>query len=164
MTNGKTRNAGNLVARQLCAMRRLMEKCISAKSVTRKNDHQDSIMTIDQALFRNLSSLDRRSFLRTGLTAAGFALATHGLGLRSLAQTTGRKFSPVHVSRDRVIREIVGLRPFRAEGYVVEAQKVGNKLLIHNYGHGGAGITLSWGTATPAVDLLRGFPLPAPPR
>jgi glycine/D-amino acid oxidase-like deaminating enzyme len=45
---------------------------------------------------------------------------------------------------------------------LVEAQRIGNKLLIHNYGHGGAGITLSWGTATHAVDLLRDFPLPQP--
>src|SRR5688572_7014648 len=118
-------------------------------------------MTMDQALFRQLSSIDRRSFLCNGLAAAGFVLATHPGGLRAFAQTAGRKLSPVRVSRDRVIREIVGLRPFRSEGYVVEAQRVGNKLLIHNYGHGGAGITLSWGTATQAVDLLRDFPPPS---
>lgn len=123
---------------------------------------------MDQALSRKLSPVDRRTFLRTGLTAAGFVLAANPSGLRTFAQTTaqttGRKFSPVRVSRDRIIREIVGLRPFRSEGYVVEAQRVGNKLLIHNYGHGGAGITLSWGTATQAVDLLKDFPEPAPAR
>lgn len=119
---------------------------------------------MDQALFRKPSSVDRRSFLRTGLTAAGFVLAANTSGLRTFGQTTARKFSPVRVSRDRIIREIVGLRPFRSEGYVVEAQRVGNKLLIHNYGHGGAGITLSWGTATQAVDLLKDFPQPAPAR
>ena len=117
---------------------------------------------MDQDLFRKLSSVDRRSFLRGGLAAAGFALA--GSGLRSFAQTTLRKFSPVRVSRNRVIREIVGLRPFRPEGFVVAAQRVGNKVLIHNYGHGGAGITLSWGTATQAVDLLKDLPLSAPAR
>ena len=117
---------------------------------------------MDQDSLRTLGSVDRRSFLRTGLTAAGFVLVSGGL--RTLTQTTGRKFSPVRVSRDRIIREIVGLRPFRPEGYVVEAQRVGNKLLIHNYGHGGAGITLSWGTATQAVDLLKDFPQPSLPR
>jgi glycine/D-amino acid oxidase-like deaminating enzyme len=57
----------------------------------------------------------------------------------------------VRVSADRVIRTIVGLRPFRPSGFVVRAEKLDEKLLIHNYGHGGAGITLSWGTAELAV-------------
>jgi glycine/D-amino acid oxidase-like deaminating enzyme len=60
-----------------------------------------------------------------------------------------------------VIREIVGLRPYRREGYVVAAERLGNKFVIHNYGHGGAGITLSWGTASQAVDLVRDAPSPA---
>ena len=59
----------------------------------------------------------------------------------------------VHVAADRVIRSIVGLRPFRPAGFVVRAQKLDAKTVIHNYGHGGAGITLSWGTAQLAVDL-----------
>jgi glycine/D-amino acid oxidase-like deaminating enzyme len=97
--------------------------------------------------------MDRRAFLQNAGVAAGFTLAA---GRLSPAQQQ-RRFAPVKVSRDRVIREIVGLRPFRPEGFVVEAQRVGNKLLVHNYGHGGAGITLSWGTATLAVDLARDF-------
>jgi glycine/D-amino acid oxidase-like deaminating enzyme len=121
-------------------------------------------MTFDQDLLHKLSSVDRRSFLRAGFRAAGFALAAQSSPLRTLAQTAARKFAPVRVSRARVIREIVGLRPFRPEGFVVQAERVGNKLLIHNYGHGGAGITLSWGTAALAVDLLKDFPLPAPAR
>jgi D-amino-acid oxidase len=46
----------------------------------------------------------------------------------------------------------VGLRPFRPSGFVVRGEKVGEKTVIHNYGHGGAGITLSWGTAQLAVE------------
>lgn len=68
-----------------------------------------------------------------------------------------RRFAPVKVARDRIIREVVGLRPYRPGGFVVEAQRFGNKLLVHNYGHGGGGVTLSWGTASLAVDLLRDF-------
>jgi glycine/D-amino acid oxidase-like deaminating enzyme len=63
----------------------------------------------------------------------------------------------VNVSRDRVIREVVGLRPYRPSGFIVEAEKFGNKLLVHDYGHGGGGVTLSWGTASLAVDLARDF-------
>ena len=120
---------------------------------------------MDQESFRKLPPIDRRSFLRTGLTAAGFVLAANGGGLRVSAQAAAaRKFAPLRVSRERIIREIVGLRPFRPEGFVVETQRVGTKILIHNYGHGGAGITLSWGTATQAVDLLKDIPQPAPAR
>jgi D-amino-acid oxidase len=60
---------------------------------------------------------------------------------------------PVNVSADRVIRSIAGLRPFRPSGFVVRAQKLDSKIVIHNYGHGGAGITLSWGTSQLAVDM-----------
>lgn len=59
----------------------------------------------------------------------------------------------VQVSADRVIRTVVGLRPFRPSGFVVRTEKLDSKLVIHNYGHGGSGITLSWGTAQLAVEL-----------
>lgn len=108
---------------------------------------------------------DRRTFVRRATAAAGFTIASPLLGGRAFAQKEGpRTLAPVKVSRDRIIREIVGLRPFRPEGYVVAAEKVGNKILVHNYGHGGAGITLSWGTATHAVDLIRDLPAPRPTR
>ena len=51
------------------------------------------------------------------------------------------------VAPERVIRTIAGLRPFRPSGFVVRAEKADDKTIVHNYGHGGAGITLSWGTA-----------------
>ena len=49
----------------------------------------------------------------------------------------------------------MGLRPFRPSGFVVRAESLGDKLLVHNYGHGGGGVTLSWGTAELAADLVR---------
>ncbi len=61
--------------------------------------------------------------------------------------------APVAVDPNRIIRRVVGLRPFRASGFVVRAETLGNKLLVHNYGHGGGGVTLSWGTAELAADL-----------
>ena len=54
---------------------------------------------------------------------------------------------------------MVGLRPYRPSGFVVKAEKLGDKLLIHNYGHGGAGITLSWGTSQLATAMLQGEPV-----
>ena len=57
------------------------------------------------------------------------------------------RLRPVTVAPERVIRTIVGLRPFRPSGFVVRADRIDDKTIVHNYGHGGAGITLSWGTA-----------------
>src|SRR6185312_14230312 len=96
--------------------------------------------------------ISRRGFLGGAAVSAGL------LALRpALAFDTKRHFAPVKVARNRVIREVVGLRPYRPSGFVVDAQRFGNKLLVHNYGHGGGGVTLSWGTASLAVDMARDF-------
>jgi D-amino-acid oxidase len=95
---------------------------------------------------------NRRNFLRGAVTTTSLLVAA-----RSQAWSWQRRFAPVKVSRDRVIREVVGLRPYRDPGFVVDTQRLGNKLIIHNYGHGGAGITLSWGTASLATDLARDY-------
>lgn len=60
---------------------------------------------------------------------------------------------PVLVDPSRIIRTVAGLRPYRASGFVVRRDAFGGKALVHNYGHGGAGITLSWGSSRLAVDL-----------
>lgn len=110
--------------------------------------------------------INRRRFLRGALTAGTFAIAARASSLHALtaplnALPSGlklqRQFAPVKVARNRVIRELVGLRPYRAPGFVVSAERIGRKLLVHNYGHGGAGVTLSWGTASLALDLARDF-------
>jgi D-amino-acid oxidase len=93
--------------------------------------------------------VNRRSFL-------GGAVAVL-IAARATAFQSKRVFAPVKVARNRIIREVVGLRPYRPSGFVVEAQRFGSKLLVHNYGHGGGGVTLSWGTASLAVDLAREF-------
>lgn len=108
-------------------------------------------------------SFNRRDFLRGALATSAVVMAARSRALAGI--NPRRHFAPVKVSRDRIIRELVGLRPFRAEGFRVEAERVGEKLFIHNYGHGGAGITLSWGTASLAVDmLLEPTALPPKPR
>lgn len=39
-------------------------------------------------------------------------------------------------------------------GLRLEAEENSNKLVIHNYGHGGAGVTLSWGAAFKVSELI----------
>ncbi len=68
----------------------------------------------------------------------------------------GRYLPPVLASWDRVIRTTVGLRPYRPGGFRVEAERFDDRTVIHNYGHGGAGMSLSWGTSALAADLALG--------
>ena len=59
-------------------------------------------------------------------------------------------------SNSNLLRERVGLRPCRRSGVRVVADKLTDgRTVIHNYGHGGAGFTLSWGCAQTVLELAR---------
>jgi glycine/D-amino acid oxidase-like deaminating enzyme len=64
-----------------------------------------------------------------------------------------RTLPKVDISASRIVRRIAGLRPFRSSGFVVRAERLDEKTVIHNYGHGGCGVTMSWGTADMAARL-----------
>ena len=96
-----------------------------------------------------LRELSRRDLIRLSSLAAGVSFVR--CATSSFPIPIGRR-SPVIVDRSRVIRTVVGLRPYRPSGFVLEAEPLGDKLLVHNYGHGGCGVTLSWGTAQLAVE------------
>lgn len=96
--------------------------------------------------------LPRRRFL-TGAAALG------GLGLAGCATTgAGRPAAPVpprvslpplaavRAELDRISRITVCVRPFRRAGPRLEVETVGDKRVVHNYGHGGSGWSLSWGS------------------
>jgi D-amino-acid oxidase len=53
----------------------------------------------------------------------------------------------------RIVGSRVGLRPTRPT-VRLEAERIGDSRVIHNYGHGGAGVTLSWGCAREVARLL----------
>ena len=58
------------------------------------------------------------------------------------------------ITSDDIEQIICGLRPVRST-VRVEAERIApDRLLVHNYGHGGAGITLSWGCATEVAELV----------
>ena len=94
----------------------------------------------------------RRSAMRLiALGSAAGALlegcASRSSAVRSPGRVGGRTLARVLPSPDRVIRHVAGLRPFRPSGFNVSVDRIGETTVIHNYGHGGGGITLSWGTA-----------------
>ncbi len=104
--------------------------------------------------------MDRRTLLKSA------SMAAVGLGLGGCAVRTSQPASvtrrltrqpivlaPIRASWDRVIRTTVGLRPHRPSGFLLKAEKFDAKTVVHNYGHGGAGISLSWGTGALAADL-----------
>ncbi len=64
----------------------------------------------------------------------------------------------IHTISDRfknpeILEVKVGLRPARPE-IRLERESLGGKTIVHNYGHGGAGFTLSWGCAKEVVEMV----------
>jgi hypothetical protein len=102
----------------------------------------------------------RREFIQTGGSAA-LGIAVGGCAARiapaAPAAGAGRRrpvnLAPVECSMDRIIRTTVGLRPHRDSGFLLRADRLDDKTVIHHFGHGGAGMSLSWGTASLAADL-----------
>src|SRR5262245_34197634 len=93
---------------------------------------------------------------RQALAITPFALSSACANRRPVAASTPSAprttLARVHCSADRVIRTVAGLRPYRPSGCNVSTERRGSKLIIHHSGHGGAGITMSWGTAQFALE------------
>jgi glycine/D-amino acid oxidase-like deaminating enzyme len=103
------------------------------------------------------AGLTRREMLRRSVVA-GSVLLTGCVVSRqprgaSSRLVPSRRLAPVFAAPDRVIRAVAGLRPFRPSGFVVRAESLGDHTLVHNYGHGGGGISLGWGSSMLAVEL-----------
>src|SRR5437762_8271198 len=99
--------------------------------------------------------MHRRTLLKTGsLALAGFGVSGC-LSVRTApsARRAPVNLAPVNASLDRVIRTTVGLRPHRDSGFVLKSEQFDAKTVIHDYGHGGAGMSLAWGTGAMAADM-----------
>jgi D-amino-acid oxidase len=58
------------------------------------------------------------------------------------------------LDRDKIVGVSSGLRPSRRE-VRLELEVIDKKRIIHNYGHGGAGVTLSWGCADEVAKIIK---------
>ena len=117
--------------------------------------------------------MNRRYFLQGSAAFAGWS-ATAGLTgcmkktvATSVAGAPSLPFydmpgaiPPIRADVDRIFRITVCLRPFRSAGPRLDVERVGEKIVVHNYGHGGSGWSLSWGSAdvvvTKAVEAAAG--------
>jgi len=108
--------------------------------------------------------MQRRQFLRGSaalLSAAplGTVLAaeTPAFSGNTAATLTSdsRDLAPLVASPDRIIEMNVCTRPFRAQGPRIELERIGRKQVVHNYGHGGSGWSLSWGTGLLATQMAQ---------
>lgn len=84
---------------------------------------------------------------------AGCASTPAALSVPSRPVFQPRPFAPLLTDPGRLSRMTVCTRPFRARGPRIEVEVVGEKRVVHNYGHGGSGWSLSWGSAAAARDL-----------
>jgi D-amino-acid oxidase len=97
-------------------------------------------------------SAGRRRML-AGAGASAFLGLLDACAPRALRPAATFSLSPLHASVDRITAITVCTRPFRPQGPRIEAEQVGEKTVVHNYGHGGSGWSLSWGSSTIASDL-----------
>jgi glycine/D-amino acid oxidase-like deaminating enzyme len=113
-------------------------------------------------------TLARRGFLRV----IGGGLAAPALSGATWSQTAGSSQTADAVAAIEPNPDFTyapgltplksALRPYRKNTYRLEKQVLsGGKFVVHNYGHGGAGITMSWGCAQEVADIVTAqFPNP----
>jgi glycine/D-amino acid oxidase-like deaminating enzyme len=105
--------------------------------------------------------MTRRTFLeRSGLALAGFGFSGCATTIAGRDGAPRSRRAPIHLapvraSWDRVIRTTVGLRPHRDSGFVLRAEPLDAKTVIHNYGHAGAGMSLGWGCGVLVAEMAQ---------
>lgn len=102
---------------------------------------------------QKIHSIGRRGLLQGSAILGGLNLV--GLGGCATAMSPDQRsgsLAPVRAELDRLFDVTVCLRPFRAAGPRLDTEQIGDALVVHNYGHGGSGWSLSWGSSTIAVQ------------
>src|SRR5215813_9157519 len=93
-----------------------------------------------------VSRLTRRGLLQASLVSSLAGCAT----APGRSTPGGASFAPIEARVDRIRDITVCVRPFRPAGPRIEPESLGDTLVVHNYGHGGSGWSLSWGSSTRA--------------
>lgn len=99
--------------------------------------------------------LSRRRLLH-GAAALAAASALPGCATVAATRSRAPAVAPLRISPDRITALTVCSRPFRAAGPRLEVESIGNQRVVHHYGHGGSGWSLSWGSGAEAAALALG--------
>lgn len=117
--------------------------------------------------------MQRRQFLRhAGATLAVASTAVSASCARQPAATAPARdtaapplttrmqpddveLAPIRAQVDRITGIYVCTRPFRAAGPRIEMERIGHTAIVHNYGHGGSGWSLSWGSSARALRIAQ---------
>ena len=104
--------------------------------------------------------IDRRRLLQNSLALGGLAGVggcastpppaprSSGLAVEDVIPP----LAPIRAHPDRIFDIRCCIRPFRVNGPNLGTEQIGDALVVHNYGHGGSGWSLSWGSANVAVQ------------
>src|ERR1700730_12695317 len=99
---------------------------------------------------RQQEQIGRRRLL-AGAGAALLVAAVDGCSVldaqRRAASAPALNLTPLRAGTDRITQVTVCTRPFRAQGPRLDVEHIGQKTIVHNYGHGGSGWSLSWGSS-----------------
>jgi D-amino-acid oxidase len=105
-----------------------------------------------------MTILDRRLALLGGLAGLSACAAQPTRIPGFAAYDIPPRLMPVRANKNRLFDITACLRPFRAAGPRLDTEMLGDTLVVHNYGHGGSGWSLSWGSGTVVLEkaLARG--------
>ncbi|HEX8903721.1 MAG TPA: FAD-dependent oxidoreductase, partial [Longimicrobiaceae bacterium] len=92
-----------------------------------------------------------------GTAEVGEEDTTHNLAVAEAIRRRCAELEP-ELAGARVLEHRVGLRPWRPAVRLEAEFLPGGATVIHDYGHGGAGVTLSWGCAETVVQLASAIP------
>jgi D-amino-acid oxidase len=95
--------------------------------------------------------LDRRRLIQGSASLAVLGVAGCAAAPVAAPPAPLVPLAPIRASLNRLFDITVCLRPFRAAGPRLDTEQVAHTLVVHNYGHGGSGWSLSWGSAELAV-------------
>jgi D-amino-acid oxidase len=142
-------NCAGIGARELVQDANLEPHCGQVAIVPKIEGHSCAIVCDDAPLMYVIPRTNDCVFGGTNEVSDNLAV-----DLETTSRIVAECSRELNIDKPPVLAERVGLRPFRKSGVRLERNQLPDgRTVIHNYGHGGAGFTLSWGCAQAVFGL-----------